>query len=147
MSLNSSENGTDGDDERDEEEEDEDSVIEDEEEEDEPRLKYQRMGGSVPALLSGDAASCIAVAERMIALGTRAGAVHILDFLGNQVVTMKIFSCIRVYLSWIALYVHIYECNYWIYSKYCADCVLFIVITVYVASIFYDSIWLMDVFR
>lgn len=85
MSLNSSENGTDGDDERDEEEEDEDSVIEEEEEEDEPRLKYQRMGGSVPALLSGDGASCIAVAERMIALGTRAGAVHILDFLGNQV--------------------------------------------------------------
>ncbi|KAL8146419.1 hypothetical protein AgCh_004237 [Apium graveolens] len=85
MSLNSSENGTDGDDERDEEEEDEDSAIEEEEEEDEPRLKYQRMGGSVPALLSGDAASCIAVAERMIALGTHAGAVHILDFLGNQV--------------------------------------------------------------
>lgn len=85
MSLNLSANGTDGDDERDEEEEDEDSAIEDEEEEDEPRLKYQRMGGSVPALLSGDAASCIAVAERMIALGTRAGFVHILDFLGNQV--------------------------------------------------------------
>lgn len=90
MSQNSSENGTDGDDERDEEEEDEDSVIE-EEEEDEPRLKYQRMGGSVPALLSGDAASCIAVAERMIALGTRAGSVHILDFLGNQVVAIKYF--------------------------------------------------------
>lgn len=95
MSLNSSENGTDGDDERDEEE-DEDSVIEEEEEEDEPRLKYQRMGGSVPALLSGDAASCIAVADRMIALGTRAGAVHILDFLGNQVVIINFFSCIRV---------------------------------------------------
>lgn len=78
-----SENGIDGDDEREEEESEEDE--EEEEEEDEPRLKYQRMGGSVPSLLSNDAASCIAVAERMIALGTLGGSVHILDFLGNQV--------------------------------------------------------------
>lgn len=84
-------NGIEGDDERDEEEEEdseeeeEDSEVAEEEEEDEPRLKYQRMGGSVPSLLSNDAASCIAVAERMIALGTHDGAVHILDFLGNQV--------------------------------------------------------------
>uniref|UniRef100_A0A2P2MIW4 Vacuolar protein sorting-associated protein 41 homolog n=1 Tax=Rhizophora mucronata TaxID=61149 RepID=A0A2P2MIW4_RHIMU len=43
------------------------------------------MGGSIPTLLSNDAASCIAVAERMIALGTLDGTVHILDFLGNEV--------------------------------------------------------------
>ena len=88
------ENGVDGDDEREEEEDDdEDEEEEDEgegegeeeEDEEEPRLKYQRMGGSIPSLLSNDAASCIAVAERMIALGTREGTVHILDFLGNQV--------------------------------------------------------------
>lgn len=80
------ENGVDGDDEREEEEdeeEDEDEEVEDDEEE--PRLKYQRMGGSVPSLLATDAASCVAVAERMIALGTHAGTIHILDFLGNQV--------------------------------------------------------------
>lgn len=86
-----SENGVEGDDEREEEEEEEDSEEEgvgeeeEDEEEEEPRLKYQRMGGSVPSLLASDAASCIAVAERMIALGTHGGAVHILDFLGNQV--------------------------------------------------------------
>ncbi|XP_057480493.1 vacuolar protein sorting-associated protein 41 homolog [Actinidia eriantha] len=87
MSLKPSENGVDGDDEREEEEdsEEEEEEEEDEEEEDEPRLKYQRMGGSVPSLLASDAASCIAVAERMIALGTHGGSVHILDFLGNQV--------------------------------------------------------------
>ncbi|XP_010521708.1 PREDICTED: vacuolar protein sorting-associated protein 41 homolog [Tarenaya hassleriana] len=81
------ENGVEGDDEREEEEEEEETEGEDEEEEEEeePRLKYQRMGGNVPALLSNDAASCIAVAERMIALGTHAGPVYILDFLGNQV--------------------------------------------------------------
>lgn len=59
---------------------------EEEEDEDEPMLKYQRMGGSVPSLLSNDAASCLAVADRMIALGTRIGSIHILDFLGNQVI-------------------------------------------------------------
>ncbi|PIN21966.1 hypothetical protein CDL12_05327 [Handroanthus impetiginosus] len=90
MSPKPSENGMEGDDEREEESEEENSEAEgeeeeEEEEEDEPRLKYQRMGGSVPALLQSDAASCIAVAERMIALGTHAGSVHILDFLGNQV--------------------------------------------------------------
>jgi hypothetical protein len=78
--------GMDGDDELDDEEDD----AEEEEEEgstegDEPLLKYQRMGGSVPSLLSGDAASCLTVAERIIALGTHDGTVHLLDFQGNQV--------------------------------------------------------------
>ncbi|CAK9150480.1 unnamed protein product [Ilex paraguariensis] len=85
MSSKPSENGIEGDDEREDEEDSDEEEEEEEEEEDEPRLKYQRMGGSVPSLLSSDAASCIAVAERMIALGTHAGSVHILDFLGNQV--------------------------------------------------------------
>ncbi|RWW52981.1 hypothetical protein BHE74_00040560, partial [Ensete ventricosum] len=80
------ENGVGGDDEREEdddaEEEEDEEVREDEEEE--PRLKYQRLGGSVPSLLSNDAAASISVAERMIALGTHDGTVHILDFQGNQ---------------------------------------------------------------
>ncbi|XP_060174078.1 vacuolar protein sorting-associated protein 41 homolog isoform X1 [Lycium barbarum] len=85
MSPRPSENGIDGDDEREEDSEEDSQEEQEEEEEDEPRLKYQRMGASVPSLLSSDAATCIAVAERMIALGTHGGAVHILDFLGNQV--------------------------------------------------------------
>lgn len=87
MSPKPSENGIEGDDEREEESEEDnsDEEAEAEEEEEEPRLKYQRMGGSIPTLLQSDAASCIAVAERMIALGTHSGSVHILDFLGNQV--------------------------------------------------------------
>lgn len=84
MSPFPSENGVDGDDERDGEEEEEDDVSEEEEEE-EPKLKYQRMGGSLSSLLSTDAATCIAVSERMIALGTLSGSLHLLDFLGNQV--------------------------------------------------------------
>ena len=85
-----SENGVDGDDEREEqddgeEEEEEEEAEAEEEEEEEPRLKYQRMGGSLSSILSNDMASSIAVAERMIALGTHDGTVHILDFQGNQV--------------------------------------------------------------
>jgi WD40 repeat protein len=70
---------------------DDDSLSRDDEDEDEegedeePRLKYQRLGGSVPSLLSSDAASCLTVAERIIALGTHDGTVHLLDFQGNQV--------------------------------------------------------------
>ncbi|KAL5709701.1 Vacuolar protein sorting-associated protein 41 [Ranunculus cassubicifolius] len=56
-----------------------------EEDEPEPHLKYQRMGGSIATLVSSDAASCIAVSERVIALGTHDGTIHILDFQGNQV--------------------------------------------------------------
>ncbi|XP_020596717.1 vacuolar protein sorting-associated protein 41 homolog [Phalaenopsis equestris] len=83
----SSENDVDGDDEREEDDDEEEEEEGDEavEEEEEPRLKYQRMGGSVPSLLSTDAAASIAIAERMIALGTHDGTVHILDFQGNQV--------------------------------------------------------------
>ncbi|CAL5024780.1 unnamed protein product [Urochloa decumbens] len=83
--------GDDGDDEREEEEEEdgdeevEDEAAEDGDDEEEPRLKYQRLGGSVPAILSTDAAASIAVADRMVALGTHNGTLHILDFQGNQV--------------------------------------------------------------
>ncbi|BBN13096.1 vacuolar protein sorting-associated protein 41 [Marchantia polymorpha subsp. ruderalis] len=78
--------GVDGDDELDDEEDPEEEEEEDaSSEEEEPRLKYQRMGGSVPSLLSADAASCLTVAERIIALGTHDGTVYLLDYLGNEV--------------------------------------------------------------
>jgi hypothetical protein len=64
------------------------------EEEEEPRLKYQRLGGSVPSLLSSDAASCLTIAERIIVLGTHDGSVHLLDFRGNQVL-----SSVSLFLS------------------------------------------------
>uniref|UniRef100_A0A0D9XYG1 Vacuolar protein sorting-associated protein 41 homolog n=2 Tax=Leersia perrieri TaxID=77586 RepID=A0A0D9XYG1_9ORYZ len=76
-----------GDEDPGEEEEEEEEGVGDEGEavEEEPRLKYQRLGGSVPAILSTDAAAAIAVADRMVALGTHNGTLHILDFQGNQV--------------------------------------------------------------
>ena len=76
---------------------DDDSRDDDEDEEgeeEEPRLKYQRLGGSVPSLLSSDAAACLTVGERMIALGTHDGTVHLLDFQGNQVYNLSLSSAI-----------------------------------------------------
>jgi WD40 repeat protein len=55
------------------------------EEEQEPTLTYQRLGGSVPDILKADAASCLAVHAKFLALGTLAGAVHVLDLHGNEI--------------------------------------------------------------
>ena len=58
-----------------------------EEEEEEPRLKYQRLGSSVTDILSQDAASCLCVSDKLMALGTHDGTVHVLDYAGNEVGT------------------------------------------------------------
>lgn len=85
--------GVDGDDELDDEEDPEEEEEDASSDEAEPRLKYQRMGGSVPNLLSGDSASCLTVAERVIALGTHDGTVYLLDYQGNEVYLSKCEYC------------------------------------------------------
>lgn len=88
VSATVSQDGGDGDDELDEDdsgEDEDDDEQEVEEEEEEPRLKYQRLGGSVPGIVSSSGASCLTVAERIIALGSSDGTVHLLDYQGNQV--------------------------------------------------------------
>ena len=57
----------------------------DEQLEEEPRLKYKRLGSSVPELLGKDAASCLCVSDKILVLGTHDGTLHILDFNGNEV--------------------------------------------------------------
>lgn len=59
-------------------------VEEEEEEEEEPRLKYQRLGSSVTEVLSQDAASCFCASDKLLALGTHDGTVHVLDYAGNE---------------------------------------------------------------
>ena len=54
--------------------------------EEEPRLKYQALGGDVPRILrGGGAARRLAVSDKLLALGTVAGSVHLLDYAGNEV--------------------------------------------------------------
>ncbi|KAG5644802.1 hypothetical protein DXG03_007624 [Asterophora parasitica] len=75
-------------DEEDEEEEEEEDEEEDEDD-DEPALKYERIGGSVPDLLKKDTASALAVANKIMALGTHGGIVHILDLDGKRIKSFK----------------------------------------------------------
>ena len=63
--------------------EDEDD-FEDEEDE-EPKLKYERVGNAIQDILQQDAASCMAVHLKFLALGTHWGVVHVLDHQGNNI--------------------------------------------------------------
>jgi hypothetical protein len=51
------------------------------------RLKYQRfgVGSSVPSILKNDSSSCLCVSDKILALGTHDGHVHLLDLNGNEV--------------------------------------------------------------
>lgn len=53
--------------------------------EEEPRLKYRRLEADVGDLLLDTEAACLCVSEKMLALGTREGSVHLLDYDGNEV--------------------------------------------------------------
>lgn len=57
----------------------------DTEEEVEPKLCYERLTNDVPNILKKDAASCIAVHTKFLALGTHLGVIHILDHQGNNI--------------------------------------------------------------
>ena len=66
----------------------------DEQVEEEPRLKYKRLGSSVPELLGKDAASCLCVSDKILVLGTHDGTLHILDFNGNEVTMQLRKGCV-----------------------------------------------------
>uniref|UniRef100_A0A8C4NBS6 Vacuolar protein sorting-associated protein 41 homolog n=1 Tax=Eptatretus burgeri TaxID=7764 RepID=A0A8C4NBS6_EPTBU len=53
-------------------------------EEGEPKLKYERLGNQVTEILKEDAASCMVVHDKFLALGTHFGKVVILDMDGNR---------------------------------------------------------------
>ncbi|KHN74077.1 Vacuolar protein sorting-associated protein 41 -like protein [Toxocara canis] len=62
-------------------------TIEDEEDEEEvllePRFTYSRILNSIPTIFAKDAASCLAVHDKFIAIGTQMGYIYIFDHLGN----------------------------------------------------------------
>ncbi|XP_078703981.1 vacuolar protein sorting-associated protein 41 homolog isoform X2 [Branchiostoma floridae x Branchiostoma belcheri] len=71
--------------EKSDEEEEEEESDSDESEEEEPKLKYERVGNDLSDILRKDAASCMAVHEKFLALGTHWGMVHVLDHQGNRI--------------------------------------------------------------
>ena len=64
---------------------DDDDDDEEDEEDEEPKLKYERVGNAVQEMLKQDAASCMTVHLKFLALGTHWGVVHVLDHQGNNI--------------------------------------------------------------
>jgi hypothetical protein len=51
----------------------------------EPQLKYNKLGGDVPNILETQQVSCLCLSDKILALGTDDGRVHVLDYEGNEV--------------------------------------------------------------
>jgi WD40 repeat protein len=51
----------------------------------EPQLKYNKLGGDVPNILETQQVSCLCLSDKILALGTEDGRVHVLDYEGNEV--------------------------------------------------------------
>ena len=52
----------------------------------EPHLKYEGLGGDVSSITaSGDEVTCLCLSDKILAVGTARGNVHVLDYSGNEV--------------------------------------------------------------
>uniref|UniRef100_A0A8C6V0T5 VPS41 subunit of HOPS complex n=1 Tax=Neogobius melanostomus TaxID=47308 RepID=A0A8C6V0T5_9GOBI len=63
-----------------------------EDSEEEPKLKYERLSNGVTEILQKDAASCMTVHDKFLALGTHFGKVFLLDIQGNITQKFEISS-------------------------------------------------------
>uniref|UniRef100_A0A8C1XCU3 Vacuolar protein sorting-associated protein 41 homolog n=1 Tax=Cyprinus carpio TaxID=7962 RepID=A0A8C1XCU3_CYPCA len=64
----------------------------------EPKLKYERLTNGVTEVLQKDAASCMTVHDKFLALGTHFGKVYLLDIQGNvtqkfEIASLKLSLC------------------------------------------------------
>eukprot|EP00955_Chlamydomonas_euryale_P075812 362452-Chlamydomonas_euryale.AAC.8 len=50
----------------------------------EPQLKYNSLGGDVSAITSTEAVTCLCLSDKILALGTETGNVHVLDYSGHE---------------------------------------------------------------
>lgn len=50
------------------------------------------LGADAAAILAADAATCLQVSDKLLALGTASGIVHLLDYDGNQARRCKRFA-------------------------------------------------------
>eukprot|EP00198_Chlamydomonas_reinhardtii_P010064 XP_001699401.1 vacuolar assembly protein [Chlamydomonas reinhardtii] len=51
----------------------------------EPQLKYDILGGDTSSIISKERITCMTLSEKILALGTEQGRIHVLDYSGNQV--------------------------------------------------------------
>jgi hypothetical protein len=62
----------------------------------EPQLKYERLGADVKSILKDASATALCLSEKVLALGTSAGNIHILDYSGNEVGPPLDFTCCSI---------------------------------------------------
>ena len=55
----------------------------------EPQLRYERLGADVKEILKTASATCLCLSEKILALGTSGGNVHVLDYAGNEVLCCR----------------------------------------------------------
>eukprot|EP00882_Tetradesmus_deserticola_P033885 GHRQ01038742.1.p1 GENE.GHRQ01038742.1~~GHRQ01038742.1.p1 ORF type:complete len:223 (+),score=59.26 GHRQ01038742.1:288-956(+) len=58
----------------------------------EPQLKYERLGADVKDILNDASATALCLSEKVLALGTSLGNIHILDYSGNEVKRFSLHS-------------------------------------------------------
>ncbi len=51
----------------------------------EPQLKFEALHGDLDRILQDETISCLCLSDKILALGTEEGRVHVLDYCGNQV--------------------------------------------------------------
>lgn len=73
-------------------------MVDDPDDELEPQLKYERLGGDVKAILQRSEATCLCLSEKILALGTAEGSIHVLDYAGNEV--CAIAARVGIRLAW-----------------------------------------------
>ena len=73
--------------------------MQEEESEEEPKLKYERLSNGVTEILQKDAASCMTVHDKFLALGTHYGKVYLLDVQGN--ITQKFDVIFKIFIYFI----------------------------------------------
>ncbi|MEW5317234.1 MAG: hypothetical protein WDW38_008551 [Sanguina aurantia] len=60
--------------------------------EEEPQLKYEQLAGDVASVVAKDEISCLRLSDKILAVGTIKGKVHLLDYSGNQVRVLDLHS-------------------------------------------------------
>mmetsp|Transcript_22795 Transcript_22795/g.49963 ORF Transcript_22795/g.49963 Transcript_22795/m.49963 type:complete len:111 (+) Transcript_22795:110-442(+) len=51
----------------------------------EPQLRYEHLGSDVQNILAHDKVTCLCLSDKILALGTELGRIHLLDYSGNEV--------------------------------------------------------------
>ncbi|KAG1680753.1 hypothetical protein FOA52_008086 [Chlamydomonas sp. UWO 241] len=79
--------------------------------EEEPQLKYKELGGDVHSITESDSVTCLCLSDKILALGTEQGNVHVLDYSGDEVRRLSLHKGRVNELSFDSAEEHIASCS------------------------------------